>query len=281
MKIKTFIIYILYYLGILHLCFFINIIFGKILCINYHCTPDIDNINFEKQIKFFQYYFQNCNYNKLIKLLEKNNLLLLKKPYLILTFDDGLRSNFENALPILEKYNMTGWFFVCPKFIEKSDMKSLNENSIFPKQLFSDDRYCLNSTEINLIKNNHIIGSHTFTHHRFKNFDNSDKLNFEIYTSKMELSRIISKEVDVFAWVGGEEKHYTKSANDIIKNSYKIIFTTLVKMIYFKINPKAIPRTNIESNFSKQLFLFQISGLLDIYYFPKRLRTLNKLKTKI
>jgi hypothetical protein len=279
MKLKNFIIYLLYYLGILHICFFINIFFGKILCVNYHCTPFDEKENFENQIKFFHKYFKNCNYEKLTKLFYKSDgFLLFKRPYLILTFDDGLRSNFENALPILEKYNMTGWFFICPNFVDESDITTLNSNSIFPRQLYLDDRYCMNTTELNFIKKNHIIGSHTFSHYRFNKSDDLDKLNFEIQTSQLKLSKIIKNDINVFAWVGGEEIHYTKEANNVIISTYKIVFNTLVKMINFRINLSAIPRTNIESNYSKQLFLFQISGLLDIYYFPKRFRTLNKIK---
>jgi hypothetical protein len=278
MKSKIYIINILYYLGIIHAFFFLNLFFGKLLCINYHCTPELNNENFEKQIRFLSKYFNQCDHEKLLKSTNNYNLFLFKKPFLILTFDDGLRSNFENAVPILEKYNMKGWFFVCPSFIQKSELDSINKNFIFPKQKFLDNRYCMNVFELNLLKNKHIIGSHTFNHHRFTESDNMETLNFEIHDSKIKLSSILNKEVDTFAWVGGEEKHYTKSACSIIEDNYKIVFNTLVNMIFFKINPKAIPRTNIESDFSKQLFLFQISGLLDLYYLPKRFKIFIKLK---
>jgi hypothetical protein len=87
---------------------------------------------------------------------------------------------------------------------------------------------------------------------------------------------MLNLKINSFAWVGGEEIHYTKAANEIIYKNYDFVFTTLVKAKYSNVNLKNIPRTNIESSFSKELFLFQISGILDLIYIFKRTRV-NKL----
>ncbi|MEO0223568.1 MAG: polysaccharide deacetylase family protein [candidate division WOR-3 bacterium] len=46
----------------------------------------------------------------------------------LLTFDDGLKSQYENALEILEKYNIKAIFFIPTKIIE---LKSKEEMEFF------------------------------------------------------------------------------------------------------------------------------------------------------
>ena len=276
-KIKNFLAIVFYYTGISYLFFRINVYFSKILVVNYHCTPLKFNSNLEYQIKFFKKFYTNMSYNKLLDINKLNHKT--KKPFLIITFDDGLRSNYDNALPILKKYGFSGWFFICPKFINNSSLTSLNEHSIYPKQIYGDNRYCMNKSELLNLLNSNYIGSHTFSHYRIKPQDSVHKINNEIVDSKVLLEKELNFKINSFAWVGGEEYHYTKKANKIISKNYSMVFTTLVKSIYSKVNYKNIPRTNIENTFSKEMFLFQISGILDLVYIFKRKRVsriLNK-----
>jgi peptidoglycan/xylan/chitin deacetylase (PgdA/CDA1 family) len=53
-----------------------------------------------KQKGFTTITFQDLNNIGLSKRFDKN------KKYIILTFDDGYKDNFENVLPLLKKYNM-------------------------------------------------------------------------------------------------------------------------------------------------------------------------------
>ena len=59
--------------------------------------------NFEKQISIISEYF---NFIEPKELLNKNT-----RPQCLITFDDGLHSYFDNALPILEKYNAPSIIF--------------------------------------------------------------------------------------------------------------------------------------------------------------------------
>ena len=56
---------------------------------------------------------------------------------LIITFDDGWRDNYVNALPILEKYNLQASFFIATDYIDSDEVFSwftLSNQSIMLSQ---------------------------------------------------------------------------------------------------------------------------------------------------
>jgi peptidoglycan/xylan/chitin deacetylase (PgdA/CDA1 family) len=262
---------IFYYSGISYIIFKFNNLFFDIRVVNYHCTPSFEMYNFENQLKFYKKHFTNVSFAQLQEYFQEGTLNSFKKPGLIITFDDGLRSNFDFALPLLEKYGFTGWFFVPAEFISKSNYSYLLSHNINLKQIYQDGRYSMNSTELKTLSKNHVIGSHTYTHHRMMKNNDSTILSFQILNSKKELENIIERTVDIFCWVGGELQHYTKEAHEYIKHvNYKFSFTTNNLMINKNTDPFNINRTNIETNYSISLLIFQISGLMDLFYYKKR-----------
>ncbi len=265
---KKIIASLLYYTGILYIFFQLRLKTTQIRAINYHCTPSFYVKNFDKHLKFYSKYFTNCDLESLNNFFDyKNNF---NKPGLILSFDDGLRSNFDFALPALERNNFTGWFFVPYGFLLDNTLNFVKKNSIIVKQIYLDNRYGLTKEEYKYLQDKHIIGSHTFSHHRFNINDTDECLNHEIMQS-----RILLNNVDVFCWVGGELNTYTKKAyNKIIESGYKYSFTTNNLPIKFNQDKFNLNRTNIEADYSIPLIMFQLSGLMDIFYFFKR----NKIK---
>jgi peptidoglycan/xylan/chitin deacetylase (PgdA/CDA1 family) len=271
-KFKILIAYIFYYTGVSYLFFRISLFLGGFRVINYHCTPSFEKNKLEYQFKFYKKYFNNFD-------LSHNNFKnkSFSKSNLILTFDDGLRSNFDVALPLLDKYNFTGIFFISTNFIYSSLLTDLNNANIYPKQLYTDNRNTLNVEEIKIIHSKHIVGSHTTNHFRFGINDTLNTLEHEIIDSKKVLNYILNTDINSFAWVGGEYKHYTKEALNLIKNNYKFIFSTNTKINFTQNKYYNIGRLNIESCFTKQLFLFQMSGIIDLLYLIKQFKLYNKI----
>ncbi len=268
-----------YYLGISFILFKIIHRKGKLRAVNYHCTPYKDLENFERQIKFFKKHFENVDYYYLKNFFETGSSIIVSKPGIIITFDDGLRTNYDNAINILEKYNFSGWFCVPAGFILNPSQDFAKLNSIIYKEDYLDNRYGINSTELSKISKNHIIVSHTFTHYRFTDNDSEKKLNFEIKDSKLELEKIIKKKITTFCWVGGELNHYTKIAYNKIKESeYHFSFATNNKIINRKSDRYNLNRTNIETSYPMHLVLFQLSGIMDFLYIKKRIKVRNKFK---
>jgi peptidoglycan/xylan/chitin deacetylase (PgdA/CDA1 family) len=274
---KNKIAFILYYLGISYILFKLIHRKGKIRAVNYHCTPYKDLQNFERQLKFFKKHFQNIDLDSLSDFFNGKNSLLDSKTGIIITFDDGLRSNFDNTIDLLEQNNFTGWFCIPVGFILKPSQDFANDNSIIYKQSYLDKRYGINESELSIISKKHLIVSHTFSHHRFIDHDTEKKLNFELKESKIELEKIVEKNISTFCWVGGELDHYTKNAYNKIKEvGFNFSFTTNSKLININSDRYNLNRTNIESSYPMHLVLFQLSGLIDFLYIIKRIKVKKK-----
>ena len=100
----------------------------------------------------------------------------------IINFDDGYKSQFTNAKPILDKYGFKASFFIVCNFVGKT-AEEMNSSSIVNfagrgvEQLTWMDI-------ITLYKQGHQIGAHTMDHLRnMTNMPNSE-LNYEIGRSK-------------------------------------------------------------------------------------------------
>lgn len=257
-------------LGITNLGLILNRVFhgnNYVRAINYHSTPKDFMDQFENQLKYYSKYYSPVS----IKDLE--NILVGKwnkdKPGLIISFDDGLESNYKYAKPILEKYNFIGWFFVPAGLIGTGNCRI--------EDLTGDiqERY-MDWGQVKDLYQNHIVGSHTLTHKRLKSELSESTLKKEIYDSKLLLETNLAGEIDVFCWVGGERGAYSKIAADIIKEvGYKFSFLTNHYPISMDNNPYQLERTNIETDWPIYLIKLYTSFFMDFRYRNKREETIK------
>lgn len=100
--------------------------------VNYHSIANADadpyiNRNtyrtlseFEDDILFYKRRF------RILGALDVRDMLAsgkdLPKDSVVLTFDDGLRINYDHQLPILRKHGVTATFFLCSGFIDNRDL---------------------------------------------------------------------------------------------------------------------------------------------------------------
>lgn len=98
-------------------------------CFNYHRVGDRDkspfdpNVfscdaeNFKRQIDLIQNNFEVVGLDQLEKLLLESPHL--KKPYAVITFDDGYLDNYQVAYPILKSFGVKAVFFVPINYISQ------------------------------------------------------------------------------------------------------------------------------------------------------------------
>lgn len=241
-----------------------------IRAINYHDTPASSASNFEKQLQFYQQYFSPVTFSDLESFFNEG-AWKKDKPGLIISFDDGHLSNYETALPLLEKYGFTGWFFVPAGFLYT---KGKEQVRIF------EDKAIMSWEDAIDINKNHVIGCHTMNHHRMTKETTEEQMEEEIAQSRLLLEEKLQCPIDIFCWCGGDFSSYSSSgANYIAKTGYSYVFMTNSAPILKGTHKLHLQRTNIETGWPIELVKFQLSGIMDILYFPKRV-LINRI-TKI
>jgi peptidoglycan/xylan/chitin deacetylase (PgdA/CDA1 family) len=245
-----------------------TLLFPFVRVVNYHHIPDDLSDNFERQLQFYSSRFVNVGYQDLEDLLQTGRWLH-KKPGLIISFDDGYRSHYEKAAPLLEKYGFTGWFFV-PAVL------AAEQNGRPDDALHMPVDEALTREELLQLSAKHIVGCHTYSHRRLTADLSLEQLQHEIPNAQKPLEQLLGRPIRSFCWVGGEEYTYTKPAAELVRENYDLGFMTNNAIVRPNTNKLQLQRTNIEAENPLWLVRFQISGLLDIFYFPKR-RRVNRL----
>ncbi len=253
-----------------------------IYVVNYHDTPKRLSGNFEEQLKFYKKNFRNVDLNDLDEFFG-GGVRSYSKPGIIISFDDGLASNMAVARPLLEKYGFTGWFFIPTGFVEcntKEQRSFLENNSIaFSKGVSSELRLAMNWDEVKYLNTHHVVGCHTKSHCRLNADLSQEVVIEEVNTSKLHLESMLGEPVNIFCWVGGEESSYShKASEEIKKSNYEYSFMTNCSPISNKTSKLQLNRFNVEFNYPVYVIKFLISGIMELYYFPKRQRVNNLTK---
>lgn len=161
---------------------------------------------FDDFIGFIQERFGILDFRKVREAIKSGKANTVGKGVLI-TFDDGYQNNFDQALPVLEKYQAKAVFFIPPKFIGKNNLWNTKAYKILDH---------MPAQEIQaLIDTGHTIGSHGITHHRLTKFDDQTVM-FELAESKQLLEDMFSISVDTFSYpYGSTNKKIARLASGV------------------------------------------------------------------
>lgn len=239
-----------------------------IRAVNYHEIRPSEIETLEEHLAYFRDHYTPVDLEMLESFLASGHWTEAK-PGLILSFDDGHRSHFELAAPLLEKYGFKGWFFV------PIGLMALHGGAV-EGDPDADRTNALTYEQLKYLSENHIVGSHTITHRRLSSTVPIAELETEIVGSQSMFSEILGSPVRSFCWVGGEEENYSREAADLIRGAYEFSFMTNNFVNRPNTHPLQLQRTNIESENPLWLVKFQLSGLMDLLYFGKR-RRVNRL----
>ncbi|HYH40897.1 MAG TPA: polysaccharide deacetylase family protein [Burkholderiales bacterium] len=253
---------------------------GYVRVLNYHDTPPQHAGTFEQQVRFYAEHFTPVGLGDLGRFFG-HGFWPAAKPGLIISFDDGLLSNYEVAAPILERYGFTGWFFVATALLESGPEEQAGlgrgDNRLLVHCWPEHGRLVMSAQEARALAARHVIGSHTRTHRRMSSDVAAEVMEDEIAGARAQLEAQLGAPVDAFAWVGGEEGSYSAEAARIIRRAgYSYAFMTNSAPVVPGTNPFQIQRTNIEASWPLDVVRFQVSGIMDALYLPKRTRV-NRL----
>jgi len=220
--------------------------------------------------------------------LLKKNLIALKKNYnfinpnklnktnypkgknnLLITFDDGFKSNFTFANSILKKLKIKAIFFIVTDLINSNNYtkNKLIFKNIFPQKNVSDKSNFNSMTwsDIrNLQKMGHVIGTHTKSHLRLTGVKSLSTLKNQINSPINIFKKNKIKKPIFFAYSFGDFYSFNKKCFYIAKDKYEFIFSG-IRGDNVKFN-KILFRDNIEDNYTFDMINFFIQGYADFLY---------------
>jgi len=250
--------------------------------LNYHDTPQKYAANFRRQLEWYAERYADCNHKQLRDLLA-DGIWSSSKPGLLISFDDGLKSNYEVAAPLLEEFGFTGWFMIPVAFLDSGSAghsEFASANHIAHHGLNSGDLAMSWDDVRDLERRGHVITCHSMNHKRLADTLTDEELSEEIAFAKSGLESQLGHPVSGFTWVGGEESSYSRRAfRSIVKANYSEVFCTNCEPIVARQNPLFLERSNIESSFSLNQVRLVLGGLYDQKYKAKRQRIFNLLMT--
>jgi len=176
----------------------------------------INITNFEKQMDYLAVH--NYSVISLSELLTGLRAGQLPPKPVVITIDDGFKSTFTLAYPVLKKYNFPATLFLYTDFIEK------NSNSLTWKEIGE------------MTKNKIEIGSHTLSHCNLLRYKENE--SYDSYISRMKKEIFLSKEI-LEGKMGGKVKFFAYPYG---------VYSPIIKNIVIQAGYEGILNANSMSN---------------------------------
>ncbi len=258
-------------------------LFKKKTCIRILVYHDIEDKNFILLFNQLKYLRKNWNFITPTEFENHlNNKRKLNGKNLLITFDDGFKSNYFVAKKILNKLNIKGIFFVPSDFVQiKSKKKALN----FAKQNILDNfsenkenniyNISINNMK-SLIKSGHTIGCHTKTHLNLGLLNNKKKLKDEILESANRLKKLLRIDIKHFAFTYGNFSSMSENSLKLAFLRYDFVYSCMRGNNFYNNKKSIIKRDTIYLEKGNNLIDIFLSGFIDLKYF-NQVREINKI----
>jgi peptidoglycan/xylan/chitin deacetylase (PgdA/CDA1 family) len=166
----------------------------------------VDCRAFERYCQFFRQHFRVIPLGELIAKLERGEPL---NRHLSITFDDGYRDNFENAVPVLERLALPATFFIVSQWIG---------SNVVPWWDAHGPRHTWMTWEQvrELRRRGFEVGSHTRTHPDLGSITGPVAVK-EILGGRLEVEERLEERIDLFAYPYGGWQHMADSNRELVK----------------------------------------------------------------
>ncbi|MGI9385972.1 MAG: polysaccharide deacetylase family protein [Methyloligellaceae bacterium] len=192
-------------------------------CLYCHYVFDDQKEDFERIVTHLRSIGTFINTAKCISMAEGRRPI--DGQYFHLSFDDGFRNIYTNALPILERLEIPAITFVPsamigadPEATEKFCVQVLEHNQAIEMMTWDE--------VTNLVARGYEIGSHTRRHSRLSEASSDNELlEDEIIGSKREIEDRLGQPCDYIAWPFGTQLDIDKTSINLVRESgYKACF---------------------------------------------------------
>lgn len=193
--------------------------------------------NFDEQMKWlYDNGFKTLTLSQYFSLIADQKDI--PKKTVLLTFDDGYRDFFENAAPILLRYNMTATVFI------------ITDSMGYPAYMDWDQVKLLSSEGFE-------FGSHSLTHPNLRNLKDGN-LKDEVEQSKKKIEDEIGKNVNFFCYPSGAFDDRVEKATR--EAGYRGSLTTMNGYRVSNKNMFELPRFRITHTMSMDGFAWTVNS---------------------
>ncbi len=227
---------------------------SDILVLALHSTPQSYRYQFESLVEWVLKHYKPLSPDD-VKTVEANPDRFNNGPYVLFTFDDGLKNNFLSARYLSSK-GINALYFIVPDFIEASDSEHYYIHNIRPQpdrriDSSKDDVTSMSWDDLKqLLKMGHIIGSHTTTH-RLHSSMTKEEVVKEVVESKMILEAKLDISINHFATPNNTLSSINRAAATLIQETYKYHHTTIPGVFDLSLLRKGmLYRRNVECHWS-------------------------------
>lgn len=248
---------------------------GALKILIYHNIPYKDLDKFEAQIKCIgrDYGFVRPD--------DLQNILTGQLEYtgtrVLLTFDDGFKSNALVAEKILNPLGIKAIFFIPSGFINtknRDDQRSFISgniyNNCFAPEEIPDNMAPMSWQDLErLLAQGHTIGAHTINHRKLTEIESKDELKREIIESGDILQRKLGINVDHFSYPFGDIGSIAPRAMKIIKERYRYCYSGIRGMNRTGTNPYTILRDPVAVDDPPEYFRLILEDILGWMYWKK------------
>jgi peptidoglycan/xylan/chitin deacetylase (PgdA/CDA1 family) len=197
----------------------------------------IEEDEFEQQLK----YLKDHGYTTISFKEADTNISKIKKP-IIITFDDGFRTVYRYAYPLLQKYAMKATLFLAPKYIDENNDYYLSWDMV--REMST--------------KGGIEIGSHTYTHIDMRSLDKENLLEeFRQADSSIKRETGIKSKVICFPY-GVFNIQTIRALNEY--GNYRYYVASFFGRTNFTNKKKLIQRLGIKSGDSLVIFERKLKG---------------------
>ncbi len=193
-----------------------------------------------------------------LSLLDAVDCLSQRKPFpersFTITFDDGYRSVFDEAFPVLKHYKMTATVFLAV-----GEKRVSGHGARLPSL---EGRQMLSWDEIREMRDSGInFGAHTLTHPDLTQLS-LEQAEFEIYESKATIEDTLKVPVASFAYPYGR---YDNKSVEIVEQHFACACSDKLGLATAGSNPYALERVEAYYLRSERLFDIMLTNMFPLY----------------
>jgi len=245
---------------------------GVLKILIYHDIPYQDFDKFEAQIKYIASRYGFVRPDDLEKILTGKMKYVGTR--VLLTFDDGFKSNILLAEKFLDPLGIKAVFFIPPGFI---NAKNRDEQRTFIAKNIYKNRFKLEEIPDDmapmvwqdlerLLDQGHTIGAHTINHRRLTEIESEDNLRHEIVECGDILQKKLGVDVDHFSFPFGNIESIDLKAMNIIRERYKYCYSGIRGNNSANTNSYAILRDPVSVDDPSTYFRFIFEDGLGLMY---------------